>query len=267
MSKVTEILPPIHTQNISLAWGKLLQALLAAPGGELSPVMVSLDGFDDNNQIKENSKIREELDKLLSKKNEQSIDTVAYTIFPQRLWKISKKDRAELYRLYRYSFINYRKNPLNKDGLYFERLMMTDPDNDKNSHNQLEYIINRHLAKHAKGSGAPRMQMIASIHDPKKDHNNRAMPGFPCLQQVNFFPTTDGYLIVNANYATQQLFRKAYGNFLGLLHLSQFMASQMKLKLAKLNITVGVEKIGSKITKTELKPIAHLVDEIINNGT
>ena len=45
--------------------------------------------------------------------------------------------------------------------------------------------------------------------DPTRDHVREAQLGFPCLQHVSFVPG-DGLLTLNAFYATQQLFDKAY---------------------------------------------------------
>lgn len=111
------------------------------------------------------------------------------------------------------------------------------------------------------------MHLVASIHDPQLDHDKQPVPGFPCMQQVSFCPTPGG-LIVNASYATQQAVRKAYGNFLGLARLAKFMAAEMKLPLAQLNIMIGVEKIGdSKFPKSSLRSLESLVKQKVFHGT
>ncbi len=84
---------------------------------------------------------------------------------------------------------------------------------------------------------------------PGRDHVASAQLGFPCLQQVSFEPTTVG-LVVNAFYATQQIFDKAYGNYLGLAQLGAFMSYEMDMPLARLNIMVGVAKL-ERITKSD----------------
>ena len=85
--------------------------------------------------------------------------------------------------------------------------------------------------------------------DPGRDHVASAQLGFPCLQQVSFEPTAAG-LVVNAFYATQQIFDKAYGNYLGLAQLGAFMAHEMAMPLARLNVMVGVAKL-ERITKSD----------------
>lgn len=66
---------------------------------------------------------------------------------------------------------------------------------------------------------------------------------------MSFDPTATG-LVTNAFYATQQIFDKAYGNYLGLAQLGAFMAHEMGMPLARLNIVVGIAKL-ERITKTD----------------
>jgi len=49
---------------------------------------------------------------------------------------------------------------------------------------------------------------------------------------------------VNAFYATQQIFNKAYGNYLGIARLGAFMAHEMNIPLQAVNIFVGIAKLG-----------------------
>ena len=58
--------------------------------------------------------------------------------------------------------------------------------------------------------------------------------------------------MLNAFYATQQLFLKGYGNYLGLALLGLFVAEQIGLSLARITCFVGVEKMESKPPKGPL---------------
>ena len=61
---------------------------------------------------------------------------------------------------------------------------------------------------------------------------------------------------MNAFYATQYIFDKAYGNYLGLAQLGAFMAREMGLHFARLNVTVGVAKLdGVSKSDASLKPL------------
>ena len=88
-----------------------------------------------------------------------------------------------------------------------------------------------------------RLSIPAAITRPARNS------AFPCLQLVTFVPTSAG-LTVNAVYATQQIFDKAYGNYLGLAQLGAFMAHEMDMPLARLNVNVGVAKL-ERISKVD----------------
>ena len=50
-------------------------------------------------------------------------------------------------------------------------------------------------------------------------------------------------LSLNAFYATQQLFIKAYGNWLGLMRLGHFVAGETGLTFDRLNCFAGIQKM------------------------
>ena len=105
--------------------------------------------------------------------------------------------------------------------------------------NQLEWIL-KEYNHHPKARRASKFQ--ATTFDPTRDYTSSGQLEFPCLQQISFV-FEDGGLQLNAFYATQQLARKAYGNYLGLSHLGAFMAGQMELRFEQLNVFVGVAKM------------------------
>ena len=131
----------------------------------------------------------------------------------------------------------------NGRGLYFERMVRYG--RGPCDGNQLEWILSQFGSR----AGVRRSMLQAATFDPGRDHVASAQLGFPCLQQVSFEPTAAG-LVVNAFYATQQIFDKAYGNYLGLAQLGAFMAHEMKKPLARLNVMVGVAKL-ERITKSD----------------
>jgi hypothetical protein len=47
-------------------------------------------------------------------------------------------------------------------------------------------------------------------------------------------------LNVNAFYATQYAFERAYGNYLGLCRLGRFVAHELKLELARVTCYTGI---------------------------
>ncbi|MFC7298967.1 thymidylate synthase [Herminiimonas aquatilis] len=241
---MTKLLPAtigpllVNETNLSRAWAKIFLHILDHSGHEITPLVLSLTGFDNDGAPKQEENLYAALDKLLSSKKQRTIEDVAYTIFPQRMWKIANGDRAKLFALYRDAFPRYQAmNPKgNNRGLYFERLISYGRGRCEG--NQLEWIISQFNSR----PGVRRSMFQASVFDPERDHIPDAQLQFPCLQQISFEPTPEG-LVINAFYATQQVLVKAYGNYLGIAQLGAFIAHEMKTKLVRMNVTVGIAKV------------------------
>ena len=231
----------ITSDNLSAAWSRMFLHIVDHPGTQISPLLLSITGFDGQRQPAEDGVVRAALDTVLAELDAFNVEDVAYTIFPQRLWEMAKGSRQTLYQFYKWAFPAYQaaNRALNRKGLYFERLVQYG--RGPKAGNQLEWILSQYEQRH----DVRRSMLQASIFDPERDHVPEAQTGFPCLQQVSFVPTDDG-LVVNAFYATQQALRRAYGNCLGLAQLGAFMAHEMKLPLAQLNVTAGIEKMDGK---------------------
>lgn len=253
MSKSTHAASPFNVDepNISRAWSKVALHILDHAGAEVSPLMLSVSGFDETGQIDEDPHIRTELDALLLAHEHQDIRSVAHTIFPQRIWKIAQGDRNYFFKLYRDAFPRYQmmKKRDNRRGLYFERLI--NYGSGPCGGNQLEWILSQYHGR----KGVRDSMFQASIFDPSRDHVADAQLQFPCLQHVSFVPTQEG-LVINAFYATQQLFVKGYGNYLGIAQLGAFMAHEMHIPLRRMNVFVGVAKL-ERIHKSDalLQPL------------
>jgi hypothetical protein len=224
----------IEAPNVSEAWLALAQSALAQPGAELSPAVVCIRpiGSDD-----EDPNVRVRVDEALEARGFSSVRTVANTIFPASMWRLAAGDRARLYARYRALLPRIRaaEPQLNRHGLYFERLV--EWGDGPHGGNQLEFIINQHRR------GRRRTAYQASIFDPARDHSSAPRQGFPCLQHVSFLPAAKG-LSMNAFFATQRIFDKAYGNYLGLARLGRFMAQGLDSELLRLTCYVGVAKLG-----------------------
>lgn len=241
----------VDESDLSRAWAQAVIHVIEHVGLEISPLVMSVTGFDDNGAPSEDPRVRQELDDLLLARGMRSVEDVAFTIFPQRLWQMSRGDRGLLFKYYRDAFPRYqamnRKD--NKRGLYFERLISfgSGPIDG----NQLEWILTQFNGR----PGVRRSMFQASVFDPARDHVADAQLQFPCMQHVTFEPTDEG-LVVTAFYATQQLFVKAYGNYLGIAQLGAFMAREMNMKLIRMNVVIGVAKF-ERIPKTDpaLKPL------------
>ena len=249
MSKArTLVAPPstlIDDTNLSRAWARLLLQVLDGAGTEVAPIILSLSGFAQNGQAVEDPAVRRALDQLLVRKGHIVVDNVAFTIFPQRLWEMSRGDQTRLFARYSATFPRWQaiNRKANGRGLYFERMVMYGRGPCEG--NQLEWLLSQFNSR----KGVRRSMFQATTFDPGRDHVASARLGFPCLQQVSFEPTAAG-LVTNAFYATQQIFDKAYGNYLGLAQLGAFMAREMGMPLARLNVMVGVAKL-ERINKSD----------------
>ena len=267
MSKASVLVSPspfvIDDTNLSRAWARLLLRALDGAGTKVAPLILSLSGFADNGAVVENCAVRESLDLLLKRKGRAVVENVAFTIFPQRLWEMSRGDRTRLFDLYRRTFGRWQamNRKANGRGLYFERFVMYG--RGPCDGNQLEWILSQFNSR----KGVRRSMFQATAFDPGRDHIASAQLGFPCLQQVSFEPTAAG-LVTNAFYATQQIFDKAYGNYLGLAQLGAFMASEMGIPLARLNVMVGVAKL-ERINKgdADLVPLAAVARDFVSAHT
>ncbi len=228
----------IDDSNLSHAWLRLLLGILEGTGTEVSPLVLSVTGFGEKGSVPEDATVRQALDQLLERKAKSKVDDVAFTIFPQRVWEMSGGDRNRLFALYRATFPRWQamNKRANGRGLYFQRMVMYG--RGPCDGNQLEWILSQYGLR----AGVRRSMLQATTFDPARDHVANAQLGFPCLQHVSFVPTAAG-LVVNACYATQQIFDKAYGNYLGLAQLGAFMAHEMGMPLVRLNVMVGVAKL------------------------
>jgi hypothetical protein len=253
----------INDSNLSRAWSRLLLSTLEGAGTEISPLVLSVTGFDESGVPSEDQAVRQALDELLTRKSHRKVEDVAFTIFPQRLWEVSRRDRTRFFALYRDTWPRWREmnKKANGRGLYFERLVMYG--RGPCDGNQLEWILSQFHSR----VGVRRSMLQATTFDPERDHVANAQLGFPCLQQISFEPTAAG-LVVNAFYATQQIFDKAYGNYLGLTQLGAFMGHEMGIRLARLNVMVGIAKL-ERITKSDpdLAPLVSAAEELVSWST
>ena len=62
-------------------------------------------------------------------------------------------------------------------------------------------------------------------------------------------------LAVTGFYATQHVFEKAYGNYLGLCRLGQFVAHELGLKLVRMTCVTALAKLGD-VGKTGLQALS-----------
>ena len=81
----------------------------------------------------------------------------------------------------------------------------------------------------------------------------RSMPG-STSRAFSTWPSPPDFdrktLSLNAFYAMQLLYVKAYGNWLGLMRLGSFVASQTGLRFDKLNCVTGIQKMNARADRS-----------------
>lgn len=206
---------------------------------ELSPLIAS---FSANTSVPSYcDELEHDLNKYLGSVGQPSINTTASTIFPSSL----ASGKESVFERFDKVWEVVKKDNRNYKGHYFRRLVAY---NEKNGEpiNQLKHIIETYNG--IEGVRKPvhrRSALIALTFDPALDHTAQAMRGFPCLQQICLVPSKEGKLILNAVYAMQHLSDRAYGNYLGLERLGNFMAEEMGLELTEVNCIASILSIGN----------------------
>ena len=237
----------IEADGLSRAWFEALKTVVER--GEIAPLIVTFPA-KQNDGNRDTPEVRTALDEMLGPVGKFSCGTVSNTIFPGSLWNPNEPS-SRLYSAYLQVLPVLWKNRRNKRGLYFERLI--DYGNNKNpgsGFNQLARVIeNWHTGPHRRSG------LQASIFDALNDHIKAPYLGFPCLHQIAFTPLNNGAgLGITGYYGHEYIVDKAYGNYLGLAKLGEFMAHEMGLKLEQISVVASVASLGSrKISKAQLK--------------
>lgn len=240
----------IEQTNLSIAWLEAMRAIIAAPGGEIEPLVVTITNLRDG-APQELVSVRQILDAALVRDGLATGETVASTIFPRSMWNPGI-DRNEFFARYLRVLPRIKRlNRQNQYGTYFERLIAFGDEKC----NQLEYIIQTFQRGNHRRSA-----LQASIFNPFRDQTHQRRRGFPCLQQVAFAPNVErGELAITGFYATQDLYERAYGNYLGLCGLGQFVACQLDLKLTRMTCVASLAIMGD-MAKSSATLLLHQMD-------
>ncbi len=254
--------------DLAAAWAKAYLQMRQTPGKEIAPFAVSIyspSGIALPNSL-EHPMVRA-LDECLKHdaQDYHPVEMVAFTVFPDRIWKLCGGNTDEFYREAMLSLRTFTKwGPTkNRGGMYFGRLFGFGVDHKTGKNrgckatkaldadgNQIKHLI-RQLSKSVKkGRTVARMQLQAATFDPFRDLTTSGQPCFPCLQHIAFNTDIEkGALELSAFYATQQLYVKAYGNWLGLCRLGAFVAEQSGLKLTRFTCFANVQKMDKSPKK------------------
>ncbi len=233
-------------ESLSDAWLDALRHTAAQPRGRAVHVVMTVTGPGS-----ESVEIREHIDTALVAAGEQSVETVANTIFPDALylspgypWGPDLKPEATaaldaaaaaLYSRYEDMLPLLRSAPRNRLGTYFSR-MISWPGKEPGGTNQLQRRIERVREEFSANRrtnntldidlGADSLEPGAMLPGAQiysvEDQRTR---GFPCLVHIDL-TLLDGTLHCAAVYRHHHLITKAYGNLVGLSQLMHFLCEQ-----------------------------------------
>lgn len=250
----------IERADLAHAWATAFDELTQRGTDEIVPLVVCISGFDDNIAV-EDANVRYLLDEALSTAGLQSIRTVANTIFPLSLWNPDLPAEALFVRYARVAR-KLRRYRLNRNGIYFERMVAFQPKGSDATFNQLQYVLDTRDAGNHRRSAYQ-----VSVIDPTQDDTDQHRRGFPCLQQVSITPIGHGELSITGFYATQTMFERAYGNYVGLCDLGRFFAHYWKMELTRVTCIASVAQLDSaNISKTDARALATAAKDLISRA-
>lgn len=227
----------ITNDNFSHAWRDALRTLVTEGGKTIHLAVAITKPLDA-----EDEQIRATLDAFIDERRRAGkklwpVSTVANTMFPAAFYRRDRDNaRGRLYELHAKAQRVQRR--MDSDS-YFNRLVAY-PGPDGEPFNQLEYIVDR-LIKQRKPrerggpmSSAYEVGLTAPggdlrVQAPGRDRN---IMSFPCLSQISF--TLDGDVLnLAALYRNQYFVTRAYGNYLGLARIGDFIAHEVGAQLGE----------------------------------
>ena len=233
------------TKSLSEAWLQALTHTASQRNGRCVHLVMTVEnpGLEDDT-------IRDVLDLALDEAGDQSVETVAGTIFPNSLYQspgfswspdldeqaVRELDAAanNLYERYEGMLSVLRRVPRNSRGTYFSR-MITWPGKEPGGTNQLDMRISRIRNEFVRGRrtnntldidvGADALASESLPGIQVYEPSEQRIRGFPCLVHIDL-TLVDGTLHCLAVYRHQLLITKAYGNLVGLSRLMHFLCEQ-----------------------------------------
>lgn len=223
----------VSGNNCSDAWLSAVEHILHC-GRDYFNLVVEIE-----DPVSESLRMRKLLDKFLKTAGKPLIEEVANTIFPNSLY-FPLLGRKHLYDNYEMAW------PLIKLfnriwGTYFYRMIHWEES--EKPLNQLEDTINK-LQGTLSGNPKYKSTYEISIYRPQSDRWIRR--GGPCLSHLSF-KLDHEKLCLTAVYRNQFYIERAYGNFVGLGRLMEFIARESNISVGRLTcISTHAELDGSK---------------------
>lgn len=273
MSIVTEI---ITGPSLSDAWLNSVRAVDGLDGRTACHLVTRIVRPGS-----EEMTIRAAAERLSAELGYPMIETVANTIFPERLAR-SCRDHHELAHRYRAMYPTVRSlHRANRYGTYFGRIV-SYPAVSGSSFDQLADLV-RKLQIELGTSGPKSARFELSFVDLTDDRDtgdgsavetdslaglesadtieqgvedvlpatpiyvpnqDRSAMGFPCLSFCSF-QLVHGFLHLVAHYRRQELVRRGYGNYLGLARLLRYVSKMVNVEPGQLTVVAGVAAVDA----------------------
>lgn len=228
---MTTVIATVEEDNVSVAWLKAVEHL-ASCGGECSNLMVSI-----GNPIRTEQTIHNAYEQLLTNHNLLTLKQVEYTIFPRSLYLKVNRDPDRLFEMYNrpggaYERLKRRYGKKFGWGSYFKRMTcypMSNENGGITNINQLAELIQM-LNQRARTYKAA---YTILIQIPGID--SRRIMGGPCLNYIALQLESSLVLNALAVYRNHDFIQRAYGNYLGLGCLMEFLCDQTGYSMGRLN--------------------------------
>ncbi len=210
----------IEAPNVSVAWLRAIRHILSCRG-ECFNLMVTI-----HRPAEVQPEIGGTFETLLADHGLLDLRQVAYTIFPRSLYLGVSKDPGKLFDRYNrrngvYERLKRRYPQQITWGTYFRRLTRYPTVSDSGDRlfvNQLAEIIARMKERSKTYKSAYIMNLVVPGTD------GRRIIGDPCLNYAALQLEPDRRLNMLAVYRNHDFIQRAYGNYLGLGYLIEFLS-------------------------------------------
>ena len=244
--------------NLSRAWAATLLAVAEIPEKKAFHTVTRIADVTG-----EEPPIRGLADALLAERSLDDVDTVQNTLFPAAM-AAHEPDPSQLGTRYLELLpVLRRLDRRNAKGTYFGRIVGYPGPSGKRI-NQLTELVRRLTVENANpGPKQARYEVNISpasvpvpIVDPERDTSAMA---FPCLSLLSF-QLDHGTLHTLAQYRSQYLLQRGYGNYLAIAGLMRYVAAAAGLTTGQLTVVGGLAA-ADKTRKADLPRIRAVLDD------
>ena len=218
----------IERETAAQGWSDAVRLLCDAPNHEIVNLSVAI-----TQPLAEEHAVHRAFDSFVAARNKRlastvpPVATVANTIFPASIYCPSRPDaEAHLYQA-RKRVVERQKRFKKRYETYFDRLIAypwkPEPIN------QLERVIGQIRAAKEKGHSNGSLYELALFHA----HRDARPQAFPCLSHISL-SLVGGTIHMSAVYRNQYFLQRAYGNYVGLGRLLNFIACETGFECGEL---------------------------------